>query len=242
MNEKTPSSLRSIRRCFQLFEIFDAEQQPMSASVIANKLDAPLTSIIDLLKCISELGYISYDSRSRTYFITPKISNLGEWLIDNPLHNFNYEELLRSLRDETRETIGIFSQNGTQMLCLAEISGLHPLNFRMSVGEMVPLFQSSVGHAQLAHWKDEDIKKTYLKRHKREDGTKLANLLKKVKTIRETNYSTGYGLVHPDVGAISVSLEISPERWVILCAGGVINRIKENEAKFSKALLSAIGK
>ncbi len=239
MSEKSSNSLRSIRRCFQLLEIFDIEQKPMSASLIASKLESPLTSIIDMLKCVRELGYISYDSLTRTYFITPKIGTLGSWLIDNPLHSFNYEKLLENLRDETHETIGIFSQNGTQMVCLAEIGGLHPLNFRMSVGETVPLFQSAVGHAQLAHWKDEDITKTYLKSHKRQDGTELANILKKVQLVRETKYSTGYGLVHPDVGAIAVSLEVSPDCRVVLCAGGVVGRIKDNEKTFAKHLLSS---
>ena len=235
--------LRSVRRCFQLLEHFDGERRPMAPTELAEVLEIPLSSMMDLLKCLSGIGYLAFDARTRHYYPTLRLGLLGEWLVTNPLDHSSYLDALTSLAETSQETVGVFYQNDTRMKCVAAWLGSHPISFNLKPGDELPMFGSAVGVALLARWSDEDIEKTY-RRHVRRHGAdgvpSLAECLADVREARMVNYAAGYDRVIPDVGAITAACPLTPDRWMVVSIAGVSKRIREHERDLAVLLLSAL--
>ena len=240
MPEQSKNTMRSVRRCFALMELFDREQSPLSASEISNELAAPLSSTIDLLKCVSELGYFAYDSRARTYFPTARLGKLGDWMETNPLHQLNYTELMEDLHEASGETISVFTQSGSEMVCVASIPGTHRVSFNLEPGERLPLFNSAVGLSLLAEWDDSEIEKAYRKTKPGSKLPRLETLRKKITKIRSNGYASGYELVIPDVGAITATKAYGYDQCVVFSVGGLSKRVKAKEPELSKLLLKTL--
>lgn len=243
MATNVSSSMRSVRRCFRVMELFDLEKRPMAASEIARKIDAPLSSVIDLLKCISELGYISYDGRHRKYAATPRLGRLGEWLVSSPLNHINHTDILETLQQQTRETVSIFSLDEHRLTCIACLPGLHAMSFNLPIGEHIPLFGTAAGSALLSTWTDVEIDAEYAKWTRK--GGKSDMLPKKrkagVNACRRQGYCAGYNLVIEDVGAVAMAVEVAADQWVVFTIAGLTRRIRENEAALAAALQKSLG-
>lgn len=215
----------------------------MSATDLAREMDAPLSSMIDLLKCLSDLGYVAYDNRSRTYHPTTRLGLLGDWLNTSPLDQSQYIQLMEKLLDQTKETIGIFWQNDTEMKCVTALHGTHPIAFNLSLGQTLPMFGSAVGSSLLAKWTNAEIEKTY-QRFKRQSSSKVLPLdtyMSSVEKARAEGYAAGYDLVMSEVGAITAALPINNNRWIVFSVAGLSGRIRQNEDKIAQALITIIG-
>lgn len=238
-----PGTMRSVRRCFQMLEYFDQHRRPMSPTELSKALDAPLSSMIDLLKCLGSIGYILYDSRSRNYYPTLRLGLLGEWLASNPLYHASYHEMMEDLRETTQETVSVFWQNDTEMKCVASMQGPRSIAFVMEPGESMPMFGSAAGTALIAKWNDADIKKAYkrhVRRHSNEEVISLDQCMQAVQEARTLNYAVGYNMVIPDVGAITSACRVDDDRWMVFSVAGVSKRIKEREREIAATLLSSL--
>lgn len=239
MVDRGGNSLRSVRRCFAIMELFDRERRPMSASEIARELSAPLSSVIDLLRCMSELGYLSLDSRGKSYCMTTRIGGLGAWMNDAAELVLDHTDFMEKLHQETQETIAVFWQNGFDVTCVSQLAGRHPLTFNLEEGSQLPLFGSAVGWALLSTWDDADIQKFYrrAKAQKIGDLPKEDALFENVNRARRDGYAAGYDLVIPSVGAIAGPVPAASGQWAVLSIGGLSSRVRQSEAKYAAALV-----
>lgn len=222
--------MRSVRRCFQLMEMFDEDRRSMTASDIARRIDAPLSSVMDLLRCLQELGYISFDSRDRSYFMTTRLAMLGNWMAESQVNEKSYRAIINELHEKTRETVCVFWQNNLQMKCVATIRGTHPLSFDLPVGNTVPIVGSAVGTILLAQWSDSEVSKL-LKKAAARDDTDIDEkpLLRKVRKARKDGYCAVYDDLLPEVGAIAVAAPVIANQWLVFSIGGLSKRIKQDE-------------
>lgn len=242
MAEKTTNKMRSVRRCFKMMELFDEEQKPISASQIARELDAPLSSTIDLMKCVGDLGYMSFDSRSRQYLPTSKIARLGSWLIQNPINLVDHEKIIEEIHGRTDETVGVFSQNGSEMKCIAAAIGDNPIAYNLRPDTSYSLFGSAVGTALLAQWEDSDIENSINKHNakRRKNLVDLKKVMRGVTGARKLGYAKGYNLVISGIGAIAAALPIMDQQWMVFSIGGPTKRVRDNETKIAEILLKAL--
>lgn len=246
MSEEANNKMRSIRRCFTIMELFDDKRCPMSATEIARELDAPLSSIVDLLKSVSGLGYIAYDSRKRTYFTTPRLGLLGSWQNTNPINQINYEDIMNEIHAKTNETISVFLQNDIEMNCISTMAGTHAILFSLSENSKLPIFGTAVGSALLAKWEDADIEKL-MQRVSRKSKSRISKNQKEkwidaIESARSKGYAAAYDAVIPEAGAIATAVAAPGNQWVVFSIGGLSKRIKKEESKFAKILIDASSK
>src|SRR5258707_4099066 len=68
------------RRVFDILELFRARQCPLRLKDIVDSLGMPTSSAAALLKTMAQMKYLSFESASRAYLPTPKLSQLGDWV------------------------------------------------------------------------------------------------------------------------------------------------------------------
>lgn len=233
------SAIRSIRRGFQIFELFDIRREPLSASDIARALDAPLSSILDVLRSISALGYITYDSRARMYFPSLRTALLGSWIEMSLFGDETLESMLREIGEVTRETVVISAINDLDMQYLWVIPGPQAIGLTIEQGRLVSIFDTAIGQALMARWTDEEIRnfiKRYQRRRAKDRKPAAQQVLAQVEDVRRRGYACAYDNALDSVGAIAVSIGLSKERNLVIGVGGPSDRIRENETEIASAM------
>src|ERR1700749_1509407 len=72
--------IKSARRVFDILELFRERQCPLRLKDVVDALDMPTSSAAALLKTMAQMNYLSFESTSRAYLPTLRLSQLGGWV------------------------------------------------------------------------------------------------------------------------------------------------------------------
>ena len=80
MSATETKMVKSAGRVLEVFEYFDANRQHASVMDVSRALNYPQSSTSELLRCLTSLGYLSYDALRRAYKPTARVAILGAWV------------------------------------------------------------------------------------------------------------------------------------------------------------------
>ena len=233
------SSIRSIKRSFEVFELFDVKRTPMSATDIARSLGTPLSSTLDLLKSISAMGYITYDSRARTYFPSLRISLLGSWIQTSLLGDVALIPMLDEIQAATSETVAISAINDLEMQYLWVARSRQAISLNIEEGQVMPILTTSIGQALIARWTTAEVK-AFVKRFRRwrpgQAPLDEAEALAVAATVHERGYAVVYDQATVGVGSIALAIPLAYDRNLVISVGGPAERIRNNEADIAAVI------
>jgi IclR family transcriptional regulator, acetate operon repressor len=142
--------VRSVRTALAVFEAV-AEHQPVGLSALARALDLPKATVQRSLAALADSGWLVQD-----------LLDPGRWLVSARLAvladaaplaralRVAARPHLAALRDETGETVGLFTIDGDHMVLLEGIEGTHVVRaVERQVGPL-PIHVSAAGRAMLA--------------------------------------------------------------------------------------------
>src|SRR6201995_998841 len=69
---------KSARRVFDILELFRERQCPLRLKDVVDALGMPTSSAAALLKTMAQMNYLSFESASRAYLPTLRLSQLGD--------------------------------------------------------------------------------------------------------------------------------------------------------------------
>ncbi|WP_404477802.1 IclR family transcriptional regulator [Novosphingobium sp. BL-52-GroH] len=233
--------IKSVQRVFEIFEWFDQQRKPASATTVARALGYPVSSTNSLVKSMAERGYLTFDPIARDYFPTLQLAQKAAWMDRGCYGPGGLRSLVRELQDATGETVTLSCQNDLQMVFVEVASPVRRVEPpTASVGGPAPLFRSAVGFSALSCRSDREVsgllsrynRRTYRSSAKADPG----NVLEKVRRARTYGHSIGYGLFVENTGAIAWAL---PRKGTghpaVIAVGGPSERIRTNE----RAILGA---
>ena len=61
----TDTMVRSVRRAFDILEVFARVRRPLSLKDLMGEFDCPSSSLADLLKTMSRIGCLSFDNATQ---------------------------------------------------------------------------------------------------------------------------------------------------------------------------------
>lgn len=245
---KAAGPVKSARRVVQLLEFFDDIRRGARVTEIAASLQYPQSSTSILLKSLTELGYLEYDPRNRTYLPTPRVTLLGSWLGHGPIRNGKIMRLLEELWETTGKTVILAARNGI----FSQYIHLHRAVER-SASYTPPkspqlLVRSATGFALLADATDKDV--TLLVRRTNADAlagqtpidvkTTLANVTR----LKWHGYYFSRGLiVSNSLGSIAMPLPKGIDLGggpLAVALTGPLPDFQRNEAKIVRHIDDAI--
>ncbi len=238
------SVVKSVGRVLDVLELFQRLRRPLKATEICLNLDYPNSSANALLKSLVSLGYLSFDTRSRCYFPSLRLTRLGDWIPEHVLTE-SLVGMLGDLARRTEETVTLSVQNDLYMQFIKVMPGTHPISLNMTEGYVCPLFGSAVGTALLASFDDEQIERLLMRAKREPDSTALAfNLndeMLEINEARQRGYAVAYDRVFPDTGAIGMLLPSElGEQSLVLGIGGLASRIRRMERQIIYAMQRAV--
>jgi len=242
MSEKT---IKSVRRVFEILELFDSSRRPLSAKEISDRLGYPLASAHALMKSMHELGYADFDSPKWTYLPSRKFCQLAEWLHEYLDRETQLLKCMEALNQETRETINLSRLVGPNVKIIHGLESAHTVGVSVKVGTLMPATESLTGITALAALSEEDLK-AHLghfcgKSAKRADS-KERRLIDEVRRELESFGSVARGdLFIQGIGAVCVPVETQySNESMVIGVVGPSDRISRNEDEHRAALHSAL--
>jgi len=151
---------KSVARAFALLELFRREQRSMTATAIETAIDLPQVSALVLARELAALGYLAYDSRSRTYFPSEQLADLTGWLRDLDLPVRRLAGLAEEIARITGETTSVCSRNGHFLQIDYLSAGTLAGSILIHVGRGGPLPCSGADRAVLATFDDAEVRAT----------------------------------------------------------------------------------
>lgn len=235
-------SIKSAERTLALLELFSQKQTALTVGEVARDLGIPQASVSMLLRNLSDLGYLEYESRNRTYAPSIRVALLGAWIG----RKFGDAGALSSHLNDICKMIGETSfigiQNGpfAQYVLVQRIE--NPQRLNVDSGMFRPLTASAVGRILLSIRADEEVRR-WVRRCNAEASdvrfkVREGDFLHLMATVRRNGYAETVGDVSRGLGAVTVHVP-SPigELELAIGCGGPIERMTSKKNRIVDALL-----
>lgn len=232
----TPS-VKSAERVLEVFDHFQRHRHPQALKQICEALGYPQSSGTVLLKSLVNLGYLSYDRKTRCYFPTLKVAALGDWLEHAMFGHGHIFELMRDLHSMTGEAVSVALQNDVYMQYIRVIQSIHPLRFHTEEGSMRPLTQSATGWVLMSTHPDKEvdrlIRRANIATQRVEDRQPMDLMMQRIRQARATG--TAYAENLPLIGGATLCVMLPltiQDRAVVLGMGGALERIRPRKEEY----------
>ena len=186
---------KSIKRSFRIIDLIVKEGRPLPLAEINEFIDAPKTTIFEILQSLTELGILNViDNGTKSYSLGIKLLTIGTKCLDS----INLRKIVHThLEEVTQQTssIGFLAvENKGELVYLDKSvhtgATLQPV---FEVGMQAPMHCTGLGKALLASYKvkksDEIIKLRGLRKITENTITKKVELKEDLKKIRERGFS-----------------------------------------------------
>lgn len=226
--------VKSANRSLQVFELFAAEQRPLSISEIANEMEVPQSSTSMLIKSLVDLGYLEHDPKARTYYPTFRIALLGTWMRRRHERTGRLPRLASKLAEETGETIVLALRNGIFAQYAYVQIGPDPLRLHVESGMQRPIACCASGWALLSFESDAEVDKIIRRTQAEAEHAHWRNTagqaIEQIAHVRRKGWVMSEGHTSSGAGAIAMLLPAAAGRTPMsIAVGGPIERIKGNQ-------------
>jgi DNA-binding IclR family transcriptional regulator len=229
-------------RLTRLLELFARRHSPLSSQEIAEALGTSRSTTASLLKSLTELGWLTVDRRSATYFPSARFANWSRWLLDIRWLDPRLAALADRLQRDCGETVSIsaIGDLAVEVVYVSAQSG--GIRLVIEVGQTLPLLHSAIGWAHCTTLPDATIaslaSRSQLRLQERVD---LREVRREVRLARERGYAFADSAVIPDVAAYAAALPTPLSlRPLVLSVGGPSERIAKLGDSLPQKLLAAV--
>ncbi|MDB5406850.1 MAG: putative transcriptional regulator [Rhodospirillales bacterium] len=233
-------SVKSATRVFEILEFFREVQTPLRLKDIVTRFNYPPSSVAGLLKTMMARGYLTFDSRQRSYFPTAQLFQLVEWI---PTVEFEGKAVLRSMKNlqqDTRELIVLGTINDPYVEFIESLRSTHDVQVWTPPGTKRPLINGGMGWLFLSRMLESRSKEIAVI-HRRsiamglvsEADVPLELLLSRLNEVKGRDYvftqPSDFGRAHPGHpggGMVSMLVPCPPgHRPLAIGVGGPADRL-----------------
>lgn len=141
----SPGGSRSVRRALEILTLISTRGEPLSVADIVTALGLPKSTAYELVRTLTDAGYVERMGRQGNLFLGRKLFELGMQyrakidLLDEG------GRIVEALRDATGETVQFSVLDAGMMLVLMKEEGNQPLRIVSRVGSRIPVNWSAAG-------------------------------------------------------------------------------------------------
>lgn len=153
----TAAVSKSVQRTFDVIKLFEAERRPLRAKDVEIALELPQASALVLLKALSDLGYLTFNAKTKRYFPSLALARSTAWIDEAVIGDRKLVDLADQLNTMTGQTTCLCSEDGFDLDFLYVRAGTTPHLAIPQVGLGLPLILSGTGCSLLATRGREDV-------------------------------------------------------------------------------------
>jgi DNA-binding IclR family transcriptional regulator len=181
----------NLERALVIME-FLSQNPGAGVSRIAEALRLPKNSVFRITMSLLRHGYLLRDDATKAFYLSHKLLALGYAATNKHTVIENSMDVMRELRDATKETVLIGSLLGTEGVVLEQVFGSHPFKFMVDAGTRFSLHTSAPGKALMAFLPEPEretvLQSLKLTRYNTRSITSLDALRAELSSVRECGY------------------------------------------------------
>ena len=150
--------INSLNNGLLILECFTPFKNNLSLSETCKLTGLSKATVFRLLKTLSQLNYLRYDSRNKKYYLGPKVLSLGFTVLQGMEIREIARPYIERLSEECRKTVNLAVIDGLEMVHVDRIRFPDVRDLNISIGSRIPAYNTALGRAVLAHQEKEKFK------------------------------------------------------------------------------------
>lgn len=187
-------SVPNLERALGLLELLIERPEGARLTDLSRDLNIPKNSAFRIAKTLANYGYLEYEEDSKRYSLGYRLLSLGLALLDEDGMLEKSHDILRDIRDDTRETALLGRILGNRGVVLEQALSEEPVKFHISIGHRFHLHTGAPGKAMISFLPESERaallgKLEYPVFNERTIASQ-AQFEEAIETIRENGYAT----------------------------------------------------
>lgn len=203
-------------RGLDILTALSGDQRSLTLSEVAATLSVTRSSAYRLLYTLSALGYVAYDTSTKSYRLGPQVLSLGfGYLAARDLVEVAMPHLIR-LRDRTGWSAHLGELHGRDVVYLARVATRRSIASTVHVGTRLPARRTTMGRVLLSGLPEAEIRHLYDDASLAADTppTNLADLLKQLTEDRREGFVVQNATYEPGVASVAAPVRDMTDRIV----------------------------
>jgi DNA-binding IclR family transcriptional regulator len=198
---------RSVRRALEMFEFLLQRGEPATVGEIVSELQIPKSTAYELVRTLSEAGYLEPAGRGAGLFLGRKLFELGMAYRGQVDLLRDGSQIVEELRDASGETVQLSVLENDMMLVLLKEEGSHSIRIISRVGSRVPVNWAAAGRLLVSDLDDSTLG-ALLKRSVRQSPTgrsvtDIPKLMQQIRKFRKQGYATELNEANEHAGCVA---------------------------------------
>jgi IclR family transcriptional regulator, pca regulon regulatory protein len=154
--------IASVEQGLAVLEVLAEHGPEMSLATLSKHMHRPKPTVWRLVHTLVRLGYVRQDAETRRFALTPRILALGACFDGMDLKEIA-APFLRELVERSGETVNMAVRDEDNIIYIERLKTSQIININLHVGSRLPLYNTSMGRALIAHMPEEWLRQ-YLSR------------------------------------------------------------------------------
>lgn len=233
--------VKSAARTLEILEYFDDVRQPLTVVGVAMGLGYPQSSTAALLRSLTAIGYLHYDTKKRTYMPTERVPFLGNWIEPRLFEQGALPRLMHAIGRRTGQLVVLAARNGDMAQYIHILNEPSAVAHHLRIGQKRSLAASGVGQVLLSSMNEKDIRRLYHRMNayaqSPEEKINIGELLEQLSLIRRCGYTFSRNRIVDGSGMIAVLIpKSSSSQPLALGVGGHCETLELHEADIVSAI------
>jgi DNA-binding IclR family transcriptional regulator len=149
---------QSIAKAFTILEAMVEENKPLRLLDLSQKLKIPSSTIIRFMNALIDMGYVKQEEESSRYYLTLKLSSLGNRVYSRFSYQNAMKKYLYSISDELKESVSLSIKQDLDVVYIDSVEGPdHILQTLQRIGKTAPMHSTGAGKVLLMNSSDKEI-------------------------------------------------------------------------------------
>ena len=201
---------RSVRRALEIFEFLLQLDAPTTIGEIVTALEIPKSTAYELVRTLSDSGYLEPGRRGSGIFLGRKLFELGMAYRSKIDLLKDGSQIVEELRDQVGETVQLSVLENDMMLVLVKEEGSQSIRIISRVGSRVPVNWAAAGRLLVSDLDDERLREL-LQRSVRPSPTgqavtDIAKLMGQVRRARKQGYAIEINEANAHAGCVAAPI------------------------------------
>ena len=198
---------RSVRRALDIFELMLQRGEPVTVAEIIAQLAIPKSTAYELVRTLSESGYIAPSGKGSAMFLGRKLFELGMAYRSHVDLLRDGSRIAEELRNETGETVQLSVLEKNLMMVIFKEEGIRQLRIISNVGSRVPVNWAAAGRLLVSDMDDVALTgllaATVLPSPTGRAVTDVKKLIAQIRRFRRQGYATELNEANEHAGCVA---------------------------------------
>lgn len=208
--EQESSGSRSVRRALDIFSFMLEKGEPVTVGAMIDSLRIPKSTAYELVRTLTESGYVEPSGRNGGLFLGRKLFELGMAYRSQVDLLKDGSQIAEELRDETGETVQLSVLDGDLMHVLMKEEGSRPIRIISRIGSRVPVNWAAAGRLLVSDLDDATLHDLLSRTSQQSPSGKATmdteKLIQQIRRFRKQGYATEVNETNEHAGCVAAPI------------------------------------